>query len=100
EDVVDEEQHVLALIAEVLGHRQPRKTDAQSGSGRLVHLAVAERDLVDDPALLHLEPEVVALARALADTGEDGHAAVLPGDVVDQLLDQDGLADAGAPEEA
>ena len=67
EDVVDEEQHVLALIAEVLGHRQPREADAQSRSGRLVHLPVAERDLVDHLALLHLEPEVVALARALAD---------------------------------
>ena len=50
--------------------------------------------------LRHLEPEVVALARALADAGEDRDAAVLLRDVVDQLLDQDGLADAGAAEEA
>ncbi len=52
------------------------------------------------PGLGHLEPEVVALAGALADAGEDGDAAVLLGDVVDQLLDQHGLADAGAAEEA
>src|SRR3712207_9240019 len=59
-----------------------------------------EHRLVDDARLLHLEPEVVALARALADAAERGQAAVLLGDVVDQLLDEDGLADAGAAEQA
>ena len=44
--------------------------------------------------------EVVAFARALADAGEHGHAAVELGDVVDQLHDDDGLADAGAAERA
>ena len=50
--------------------------------------------------LAHLEEEVVALARALADAGEAAHAAVRLGDVVDELLDEHGLADAGAAEEA
>src|ERR1019366_76677 len=41
ENVVDEEEHVLAfLIAEVLGHGQAGKADAQAGAGRLRHLAV------------------------------------------------------------
>ena len=75
EDVVDEEEHVLALLAEVLGHRQARERDAQAGAGRLVHLAVDERDLVEHARLLHLEVEVVALAGALADAGEDRDAA-------------------------
>jgi hypothetical protein len=44
--------------------------------------------------------EVVALAGALADAGEDRVARVHLGDVVDQLLDQHRLADAGAAEEA
>ena len=77
EDVVDEEQHVLALVAEVLRHRQAGEADAQARARRLVHLAVDERDLVDHLGLGHLEQEVVALARALADAGEDGDAAVL-----------------------
>ena len=47
EDVVDEEQHVLALVAEVLRHRQAGEADAQARARRLVHLAVAERDLVE-----------------------------------------------------
>ena len=55
---------------------------------------------VDDAALLELEPEVVALARAFADAAEHRHAAVLQRDVVDQLHDDDGLADAGAAEQA
>ena len=100
EDVVDEEQHVLAaLLAEVFGHRQPREGDAEAGAGGLVHLAEDEHRLVDDAGLLHLEPEVVALARALADAAEGREAFVLLADRADQLLDQHGLADAGAAEE-
>src|SRR5204863_306421 len=82
--VVDEEQHVLALIAEVLGHRQAGEADAQPGARRLVHLSVDERDLVEHARLRHLEDQVVALARALPHAGEDGYAAVLARDVVDQ----------------
>ena len=100
EDVVDEEEDVLALVAEVLGHRQPGEAHAQARARRLVHLPVDERDLVHDAGLRHLEPEVVALARPLADAREDRHASVLHGDVVDELLDEDGLADARPAEEA
>ena len=99
EDVVDEEEDVLALVAEVLGHRETREADAQAGSRRLVHLAVDEGDLVDHARLGHLHHQVGALAGALPDAGEDGHAAVLLGEVVDQLLDQHRLADARAAEE-
>jgi len=44
--------------------------------------------------------EVVAFAGALADAGEDRIAAMRLGDIVDQFLDQDGLADARAAEQA
>ena len=77
EDVVDEEEHVLAfLVAEVLGDGERREGDARAGAGRLVHLAVDERGLREDRAarvelrLGHLEVEVVAFAGALADAGE------------------------------
>ena len=52
------------------------------------------------PGLDHLVIEVVALAGALADAGEHRVAAVRLGDVVDELHDQHGLADAGAAEQA
>ena len=101
EDIVDEEKHVLLLdVAEVLGDREGGEADPEARTGGLVHLAVDERGRIDDARLLHLEPEVVALAGALAHAGEDRTAAVLHGDVVDQLHDDDGLADAGAAEEA
>src|SRR3712207_5956102 len=50
--------------------------------------------------LRHLEPEVVPLARALAHAAERRQAAVLLREVVDELLDEHRLADAGATEQA
>ncbi len=55
---------------------------------------------LDDAGLGHFDPEVVAFAGAFADAAEDGVAAVVLGDVVDELHDDNGLADAGAAEEA
>ena len=78
EDVVDEQQHVLALVAEVFGHRQARQGDAHAGPGRLVHLPEHEHRLVDDARLLHLQPQVVALAGALADAAEGRQARRAP----------------------
>ena len=113
EDVVDEEQHVLALfVAEVLGLGQAGQGDAGAGARRLVHLAVdqgAARAFGGAAVLLrvdvhlgldHLVVEVVAFAGALADARQHRIAAVGLGDVVDQLLHGHGLADAGAAEQA
>ena len=108
ENVVDEEQHVLAFfIAEILGDGQAGQADAQTGSGRLGHLAVDQGALgfgvivrIDDARFLEFEPEIVAFAGALAHAGEHRNAAVLHGEVVDQFLNDDGLADARAAEQA
>ena len=43
EDVVDEEQHVLALVAEIFGDGQAGQPDAGARARRLVHLAVDQR---------------------------------------------------------
>ena len=45
EDVVDEEQHVLALIAEMLGDRKAGEADAGAGARRFIHLAVTSAHL-------------------------------------------------------
>ena len=108
ENVVDEEQDVLVLlIAEIFGHRERAERHAQTRPGRLVHLAVNQRDfgffelgLVDDAGLAHLGIEVVSLAGALAHAGKHGVSAVAFGDVVDELHDDDRLADARAAERA
>ena len=111
EDVVDEEQHVLALVAEMLGDGEAGEADAGARARRLVHLAEHQRafrlharigivrigvDLGFDELVI----EVVAFAGALADAGEHRVTAVRLGDVVDQFLNQHGLADAGAAEQA
>src|SRR5690606_25509488 len=87
EDVVDEEQHVLALVAEVFGDRQTGEADARARTGRLVHLAVHECSLrafaaalLVDAGLDELVIEIVALAGALADAGEHRVTAMRLGD--------------------
>ena len=108
ENVVDEQQHVqMFFVAEIFGDGQAGQSDAQTRAGRLGHLAVDQRaarflgvSRNDHARFLHFEPQVVAFARALADAGEHGNAAVLHRDVVDQFLNQDGLAHARAAEQS
>ena len=110
EDIVDKEQHILALVAEIFRDRQARQADTRARARRLVHLAIDEgafralgrallRILVD-ARFDHLVIEVVAFARAFADAGEHRIAAMFLGDVVDEFLDQHGLADTGAAEQS
>ncbi len=107
ENVIDEEQHILTLVAEILRHRQAGQRDTGTGARRLVHLAIDQRAfrafaaaLLVDAGFDELVIEVVALARALADAGEHRIAAMGLRDVVDQFLNDDGLADTGAAEQA
>src|SRR5262249_20160378 len=108
EDVVDEEKHVeVLLVAEVFGNREAGQADAEARPGRLRHLAVDERGSRffgiagnDNAGFLELEPKVVAFTGAFTHAGKDRHAAVLHRDVVNQFLNENGLADAGAAEEA
>ena len=55
--------------------------------------------VADDARLDHFAQQVVAFAGAFAHAGEDREAVVLLGDVVDQFLDEHGLAHAGAAEQ-
>ncbi len=99
EDVVDEQQHVLTLVAEVFGHRQTGEGDPHACSRGLVHLPEHEHRLVEHARLLHLEPQVVALAGTLAHAAERRQPAVFLGEVVDELLDQHCLAHASSAEQ-
>ena len=78
---------------------EPGKSHAHTHAGRLVHLTEDEGGLFGDAALVHLCPKLVTFAAALAHSRENGIAAVLGGDVVDELLYEHGLADARAAEE-
>ena len=86
---------------------RPVKSHAQTRSGRLGHLPVDQRDFrlcpivrIEHARLLHFHPQIVAFTRALADARKHGHAAMFQSDVVDQLHDDDGFADAGAAEQS
>ncbi len=75
EDVVDEEQHVAPLgIAEILGDGQAAERHAQARPRRLIHLPEDHRQLVKNLGVGHLVIEVIALACALAYTGENREA--------------------------
>src|SRR5690606_20869929 len=83
------------------------EADAGARAGRLVHLAIHKRAFgaLAAALLVHarfdeLVIEVVAFAGALADAGEHRITTVGFRDVVDQLLNEHGLADTGAAEQA
>ena len=100
EDVVDEQQHVLArLVAEPFRHRQRGQRDSHTGAGRLVHLTEHQRGVLEHVGFLELDPEVVALAGALPHAGEHRSTGEVTGDAVDHLLDQHRLAHAGTAEQ-
>ena len=108
ENIVDEEQRIRALgVAEIFRNRESGQRDAQARARRLRHLPVDERGLrfrgltrLDDARFRHLQPQIVAFARALAHAGKHRIAAVVLGDVIDQLHDDDRLANSGAAEQA
>ncbi len=106
-DIVDEQQYVTAFIAELLGHGEAGQGNAQTVTGRLVHLAVNHRYLglgevldVNHARFLHLVVEVVTFTGTLTDTREHGQTRVLGGDVVDELHHVHGLAHTGTAEQA
>src|SRR6266567_1376660 len=79
--------HLVVLVPDVLGVQ-----DARGGVERV--------DRREDALLGHLDEQVVALTGALADPGEHRDATEVLGDPGDHLLDEHGLADAGAAEQA
>ena len=101
ENVVNKQQHILSFhIAEILRHGKTAERHTHTGAGRLVHLAIDQCSLIDDPAFLHLVVEIVALTRTLAHAGEYRNAAMLFSNVVNQLHDNDCLADTSAAKQA
>src|SRR5580693_7382713 len=54
---------------------------------------------LDDTGLTHLQPQVIAFTRALADSSKHRESAVLLSHVVDEFLNENGFAHAGAAKE-
>ena len=90
ENVVDEEQYVLALfITEVFCHGQTCQGDSHTSSRRFVHLAIDQCYFVQDAGVFHFAPEVVAFTGTFAYAAEYGAAIMFGRYVVDQFLNQD-----------
>ena len=97
--VVHQQQHVLSfLVAEIFRDRQRGQSDAPARSGRLVHLPVDQNAAIKHAGALHFDEKFMALAGALADTGEDGNALIAFDHRMDELHNYDCLADPGAAE--
>ena len=108
ENVVDKQEHVLVfLVPEIFRNGQPGKPDPEPRARRFVHLSVHQRGFrlgevggINNFGILHFVPQVIAFTRALAHARKHGKAAVMQGDVVDQLHDDHGFPHAGATEQA
>ncbi len=87
-------------IPEVLCHGKTRQAYPHTGSWGFVHLTEDHGSLLDNAALGHFVIQVITLTGTLTNAGEDGIAIVGGGDVVDQLLNQNGLTHACAAEQA
>jgi hypothetical protein len=85
-------------VAEIFRDRQRRQSDPPARAGRLIHLAVDQHATIEHAGPPHFGEELVAFAGALADAGEDGNALVAFDHRMDELHDDDGLADTGAAE--
>ncbi len=97
----------MLLIAEVFRNRQARQSDAQARPWRFSHLSVNQRCARflriardDNSGFGHFQPKVISFARSLADAGKHRQPAVLQRYVVNQLQNEDGLANSRASEES
>ena len=93
ENIVDEQQDIFScLVTEIFCHRKSGKTDTHTCSRRLVHLTEHHGGLIDNSGFLHLVIEVISFSCTLTNSGKYGISTVLGCDIVDQLLNQNGLS--------
>ena len=76
------------------------RRDPEATPGRVAHLAEEEDGVCQDACLLHLVPEVVPLAGALAHSGEDGDPRVIVVHAANEFLEEDRLANARPADQA
>ncbi|CKQ12265.1 cellobiose phosphorylase [Mycobacterium tuberculosis] len=87
------------LVTEPLRHRQRRQRNTHTGARRLVHLSEYQRGVLEHVGFGKLDPQIVALAGALAHSGEHRRTTEVTGDAVDHLLNQHRLAHPGTAEQ-
>jgi hypothetical protein len=99
--IVDEQQHgAVLVIAKILGDRQCRMADAETGTRGFVHLAEHHHHIAQYARRIHVAVELLPFAAAFADAAKNTHAFVLPDHVVDHLGEQHRLAHTRPAEQA
>ena len=98
---VNEQQNVLVLdVTEVFRHGQAGQGYAHTNPWRFVHLTEDKRGVLQHTHLLHFQEEVSTLTGALADSSEHGGTGEVSGNTGNHFLNQHGLADTSAAEQA
>jgi peptide chain release factor 1 len=105
ENVVNEEKHILTfVITEVFSDGKTSKSDTGTSTRGFVHLTEDKSALgvtveLDDTGFNHFVVQIVTLTSTFTDTTENGVTTVSLGNVVNQFLNQDSLADTSTTEE-
>ena len=106
EDVINEEEHIFALlIAEIFSLCKTCQSNTGTRAWRLVHLAINQRHAavafkVDHFGVDHFVIKIVTFTGPLTHTGKDRVSTEEFRDIVDQLLNKNGLANTRAAKEA
>ncbi len=74
-------------------------SDAETAAWRFVHLAENHGHVRENAGRFHVPIELFAFPTTFADPAKETHALVRADHVVNHLGEEDGLSDAGAPEE-
>ncbi len=90
----------MRVVAKILGHGQGGVADAEARARRFVHLAEDQHALIEDSRSFDLAVQFFAFPAAFADPAEYADAAMMADHVMDQLRDENRLADSGSSEQA
>src|SRR5262249_41407009 len=97
EHVVYEHQHILILfIAKIFRNREGGKSYPSTRSRRFIHLSINKRSFINDSRFLHFHPEIIPFTCALTNSSKNRITAVVSGNIIDQLHDEDGFTHPGA----
>jgi hypothetical protein len=104
ENVINEEKHILTfIITEIFSNGKTSESDTGTGTRGLIHLTKDKSTLgvtikLNDTGFNHFVVQIVTFTSTFTDATEDGVTTVSLGDVVNQFLNQDSLADTGTTE--
>ena len=89
---------MFRIVAKGLCHRHRGVADTESGTWWFIHLSEDHDGVVTNTGGSHLAVQFFGFSASLTDSAEQADSIVTADDVVDQLSDQNGFANACATE--